>query len=38
MKSTYEDIKPLFGDLDDHIIAEIESSGAMASEFEELVA
>ena len=38
MKPTYDDIKRLFGDLDDHTIAEIEASGATMNELEEVVA
>ncbi|MDQ2089898.1 hypothetical protein [Marimonas arenosa] len=38
MKPKYDDIKRLFGDLDDHTIAEIEASGATMNELEEVVA
>ena len=38
MKPTYEDIKQLFGDIDDHTIVEIEGSGATINELEEVVA
>ncbi len=37
MKPTHDDIKRLFGDLDDHTIAEIEDSGATINELEEVV-
>lgn len=38
MKPSYDDIKRLFGNLDDHTIAEIEGSGATMNELEEVVA
>jgi hypothetical protein len=38
MKPTYDEIKRLFGDLDDHTVAEIEDSGATMAELEEVVA
>lgn len=37
MKPTYGDIKRLFGDIDDHTIAEIEASEATIVELEEVV-
>ena len=38
MKPSYDDIKRLLGDLDDHTIAEIESIGVTISELEEISA
>lgn len=38
MKPTYEEIRRLLGDLDDHTIAEIESSGVTMTELEEVAA
>ncbi len=38
MKTTYDDIKRLLGDLDDHTVAEIEGIGLTISELEEVSA
>lgn len=38
MKPSYEEIKRLFGDLDDHTVAEIENSSATMPELEEVAA
>ena len=38
MKATYDDIKRLLGDPDDHMIAEIEGMGLDFSELEEVSA
>ena len=38
MELTYEDIKRLLGDLDDHTIAEIGGSGVSRSELAEIAA
>ena len=38
MKPTYDDIKRLLGDLDDHMIAEIENMELSISELEEVSA
>lgn len=38
MKPTYDEIKRLFGDLEDHTVVEIESSGATMNELEEVAA
>lgn len=38
MKPTYDEIKRLFGDLSDHMVAEIEDSGATMSELQEVAA
>ncbi|NNK77279.1 MAG: hypothetical protein HKP40_01070 [Litoreibacter sp.] len=38
MKPTYEDIRRLLGELDDHAIAEIEGTGVTISELEEVAA
>ncbi len=38
MKPGSEDIRRLFGALDDHLIAEIESSGVTLAELEEIAA
>jgi succinylglutamate desuccinylase len=36
MKPTYDEIKRLFGDVNDHTIAEIENSGATMPELQEV--
>lgn len=38
MKATYDDIKRIIGDQDDHIIAEIEGIGLTVAELEEVSA
>jgi len=38
MKPTYDDIRRLFGQLNDHAIAEIEGTGATLTELEEVAA
>ncbi len=38
MKATYDDIKRLLGDLDDHTVAEIEGTGLTIVELEEVSA
>jgi len=38
MKPTYDEIKRLFGDRKDHVIAEIENSGATMAELQEVAA
>lgn len=38
MKPTYDEIRRLLGDLDDHTVAEIESSGVTMAELEEVAA
>lgn len=38
MKPTYDEIKRLFGDLNDHTIVEIEASGATTSELQDVAA
>jgi hypothetical protein len=38
MKPTYEEIRRLLGDLDDHTVAEIENCGVTMAELEEVAA
>lgn len=38
MKPTYDDIKRVLGDLDDHMVADIETSGVTVTELEEIAA